>query len=228
MEEVQKNNFRERFFKLLKKHKWAGIILVLIFAVVLWGPTVYANLSTRDKRYNLNDTSAENIPKKEIALVFGAGVLPGGQPTPYLQLRIETAVELYRAGRVQKILMSGDNSTENHNEPVVMGDFAVGLGVPRDDIVLDYAGFNTYDSCYRAKAIFNVHSAILVTQGYHLPRAAMTCSSLGIDSIGVAARREGRDFTVSYIMREWLSTNKAVLQLATKPQPTVLGKPEPI
>jgi vancomycin permeability regulator SanA len=230
MEEVDKHtkSWRTHIWQLVKKYKWIEIGIIILAALVLWAPTIYANLSTRSKRYDLTKTSVENIPQHKVAIVFGAGISPKGEPTPYLRSRIETAVELYKAKRVHKILMSGDNSTKRHNEPVVMGNLAEKLGVPKNDIVLDYAGFNSYDSCYRAKAIFNVHDAILVSQGYHLPRAVMTCSGLGVSSIAVAARHSGRDFTTSYIMREWLSTDKAMLQLISKPNPTVLGKPEPV
>jgi vancomycin permeability regulator SanA len=109
-----------------------------------------------------------------------------------------------------------------------MKDVAVKLGVKSDDVVIDYAGFSTYDTCYRARHIFNVHEATIITQGYHLPRAVKTCNGLGINTIGVSALKSGRDFTVSYITREWLSTDKALLQIIIKPNPTVLGKPEPI
>jgi vancomycin permeability regulator SanA len=109
-----------------------------------------------------------------------------------------------------------------------MKKYALKLGAKDKDVVLDYAGYSTYDTCYRARYIFGVEDAIIVTQGYHLPRAVMTCNDLGVKSMGVAALRRGHDFTVNYILREWLSTNKAVIQLITKPQPTLLGKPEPI
>ncbi len=230
MEESKKVtiDWRKKVWALIKKYKWYLVVLVFIFAALLWGATIYANLSTKSHRFDPYKTSVQNIPDRKVALVFGAGVYPSGKPTPYLQWRVETAVELYKAGRVQKLLMSGDNSIKNYNEPVTMGKLAESLGVPADDIVLDYAGFSTYESCYRAKAIFGVTSATLVTQGYHLPRAVMTCKDLGINAIGVSARHTGPDSAWNYISREWLSTNKAVIQLITKPKPTFLGNPEPI
>ncbi|HET9173717.1 MAG TPA: ElyC/SanA/YdcF family protein [Candidatus Saccharimonadales bacterium] len=160
--------------------------------------------------------------------MFGAGVLPNGQPTQYLRERVQTAVNLYKAGRVKKLLMTGDNGATYYNEPRAMRALAMQLGVPEQNIVLDYAGFNTYDSCYRAHAIFKVHNAVLVSQGYHLPRALMTCNALGINSIGIAAAHTSRDYTASYIAREFLSTDKALVQIIAKPLPTVLGNVEPI
>lgn len=204
-----------------------GVVIVL--AIILWGPTVYANLSTRHERYDLERTAAIHIPKKDIAIVFGAGVTANGTPTPYLRWRVDTAVQLYKAHRIAKILMTGDNSSKHYNEPVAMRRLAESEGVPSKDIVLDYAGLNTYDSCYRARAIFKVKSAILVSQGYHLPRAVMACNSLGVPCIGVDAEHDkGRSWGINYIVREWFSTDKIVVQLLFKPHPTALGPSEPI
>lgn len=208
----------------LLKHKWWVLAAAFTCTLLVLGPTAYANLSTRSLRYSTN-----NVPAHKIALVFGAGVLPDGTPTPYLQLRIQAAAKLYKAHRVQIVLMSGDNSTSHHNEPVAMGKYAQKLGVPAKSIVLDYAGFNTYDSCYRAKAIFGVRSAIVVSHGYHLPRAISVCRGLGVQAIGVAADEKlPRQYSMNYLAREVVSTDKAALQNLFKPHPTVLGKPEPI
>ncbi len=215
----------------IKKYRWwlsASAAILALFILLLWGPTVYAKLSTSARRYSLRHTQADHIPHRHVAIVFGAGLYDGDKPTSYLRERVQTAVDLYDAGRVDKLLMTGDNSTISYNEPAAMLKLAEKLGVPKEDVTLDYAGRNTYDSCYRARHIFMVTSATVVTQGYHLPRALMTCRGLGIDAIGVAAEHKGRDFTASYIMREWLSTDKAAYQLIFKPQPTILGKPLPI
>jgi vancomycin permeability regulator SanA len=208
-------------------HKVALGAVIVVGLLMVIGPAVYAVISTRGDRYGVT----VDVPSHAVAIVFGAGVEPDGTPTPYLQKRIQTAVALYHAGTVHTLLLSGDNSTSHHNEPVAMGRYAESLGVPADRIVLDYAGFNTYDTCYRARAIFNVHQAVLVSHAYHLPRAIMTCSHTGVKSIGVAAEnagRIGRDYSVNYLARELLSTDKAVLQIVFKPKPTVLGPLEPI
>jgi vancomycin permeability regulator SanA len=222
-------NWRIKSWTLVKKYKKWEIAAVIIFLALLWGPSIYTNLSTRSLRYNIAKTSVQNVPKSQVAIVFGAGVdRQTGTPTPYLQWRVETAVKVLKAGRVQKILMSGDNSTSHYNEPVAMKKYALKLGAKDKDIVLDYAGYSTYDTCYRASRIFGMKNATLVTQGYHLPRAVMTCNDLGVKSIGVAALRRGSDVAYNYIFREWVSTNKALFQLITKPKPTVLGNSEPI
>lgn len=200
----------------------AATIIVLILT-----PTIVFNVSTASSRYDAMETNwLARVPTGETAIVFGAGVLPDRTPTPYLKWRVKTAVELYMARKVHTIIMSGDNSSEHYNEPQVMGAYAVSLGVAQHDIVLDYAGFNTYDTCYRARYVFGIERATLVTQGYHLPRAVATCNTLGVKSVGVAAGHTGRDFTVPYLLREVASTQKASFQLLLKPQPTVLGNPE--
>ncbi len=219
---------RQRVNRLIKRY-WIGLlVLVFIGATLVWGPTIYANLSTRSVRYDLQKTSISRVPQKDVAIVFGAGLYDGDKPTAYLRWRVETSVQLYKAHRVKKLLMTGDNSRKSHDEPTAMKKLAVSLGVPASDIVLDYAGFDTYDSCYRAHMIFKVTSATLVTQGYHLPRAVMACRALGIQAIGVDARHDdGRSWGANYIIREWLATDKMVPKLIFKPKP-VLGKVEPI
>jgi vancomycin permeability regulator SanA len=105
-------NWRIKSWTLVKKYKKWEIAAVIIFLALLWGPSIYTNLSTRSLRYNIAKTSVQNVPKSQVAIVFGAGVdRQTGTPTPYLQWRVETAVKVLKAGRVQKILMSGDNST---------------------------------------------------------------------------------------------------------------------
>ena len=210
------------------KYKWWLIGLAVLFALLLWGPTIYAKISTSSRRYDLGHTPVSKIPHRHVAIVFGAGLYDGDKPTSYLRERVQTAVDLYKGKRVEKLLMTGDNSRATYNEPAAMRKLAEKLGVPKGDIVLDYAGRDTYDSCYRARHIFEVTSGTVVTQGYHLPRALMTCRGLGINAIGVAAEHQSRDYTLSYVMREWLSTDKAVLQLMTKPKPPILGPALPI
>jgi SanA protein len=134
--------------------------------------------------------SVSALPAAEeprVAIVFGAGVWRGNRPSPVLYDRLATAAELYKAGKAQKLLLTGDNRVANYNEPAVMRETALEMGVPDSDIVLDYAGRRTYDSCYRAKEIFGVRSAVLVTQAFHIDRAMYLCHSVGIDCVGVIA-----------------------------------------
>ena len=126
-------------------------------------------------------------------------------PSHSLYDRVLTAVELYRAGRVKKLLMSGDRQNDGYDEPAAMKKLAVELGVDENDIVLDNEGKRTYDTCYRAREIFEVRKAILVTQDYHQPRALYLCNSLGIDSIGITSNRRIYDAEGYFNNREFFA-----------------------
>jgi vancomycin permeability regulator SanA len=190
-----------------------GVCIVLISVA-----PVYAVIAARGEEF-----SAADVPKHDVAIVFGAGVYPDGAPTPFLESRLLAAIQLYKEGKARALLMSGDNRTSHYDEPTAMKKFVVAHGVPARLVVLDYAGYDTYDTCYRVHYLFGVNSAILVTHGYHLPRALLTCNSLGIKSVGVKADRAGSSFSKNYLLREVLSTNKAVIQLIFGPKPGVLG-----
>jgi SanA protein len=169
-------------------------------------------------------------PQSRVAIVYGAGLYRDGSPTPVLRDRVATAAALYFEGRVNKILMSGDNRFEYYNEPGAMKEYAVQLGVPSDAIVLDFAGRRTYDTCYRAKAIFGLDQAILVTQRFHLPRAIFTCNNLGLKVTGVEADRRTylRRSQAIWMVRETFATVVAVWEVWVSHPVPVLGNPEPI
>ena len=174
--------------------------------------------------------SVRNTPPNLVAIVFGAGLWRDGTPTNVLRDRIDRAVELYFSGKVQKILMSGDNRFIDYNEPGAMREYALSLGVPGEDIVLDYAGRRTYDTCYRAKAIFGLKQAVLVTQSFHLARALYTCNVLGLKAVGVASDLQKYRLAsqVYWNLRELPATLTAFLEVHfLRPEP-VLGNPEPI
>jgi SanA protein len=202
-------------------------ILVVFIVLLILGilPAVIAYLASTGHRYPLGVA-----PNGKTAIVFGAGLYRDGSPSAVLRDRVQTAVELFKAGKVEILLMSGDNSTIHYNEPGAMKDYAVQLGVPEDTIVMDFAGRRTYDTCFRAKSIFGVNEALLVTQDYHLPRALFICNSLGVKSVGISAdRRNYRLGTYLYWrLREIPATFNAFIDVyIRKPQP-VLGEPEPI
>lgn len=206
------------------------LIRLLLFSSIaiilgLGIPNLIAEWYARTRQFQ-----AEQSPSAPVAIVFGAGLTRDGQPSPVLRDRVATAVQLYFDGKVQKILMSGDNRFVDYNEPGAMKRYALSLGVPEEDIVLDYAGRRTYDTCYRARHIFGVRQAILVTQRFHLPRAIFTCNSLGVESVGVIA--DQRTYS-QYAHRFWRIREIPATAMAfvdvfiTRPLP-VLGKPEPI
>ena len=201
------------------------ITLVIVVALILIIPRVVTYLYAYPRTFTV-----KNAPEKSVAIVFGAGLWRDGSPTPVLRDRVSTAAELYFAGKVNKILMSGDNRTEFHNEPGAMREYALSLGIPGEDIVLDYAGWRTYDTCYRAISIFHIDDAILVTQAFHLPRAIYTCNHLGLPSVGVTAdqREYRRRSLLWWNSREIPATLVALWEVHfTRPLP-VLGEPEPI
>lgn len=174
--------------------------------------------------------TVEDVPPARVAIVFGAGLLRDGSAGPVLSDRVQTAVQLYEAGKVDKLLMSGDNRFDNYNEPEAARQYALQRGVPDEDIVLDYAGRRTYDTCYRAKHIFGVDEAILVTQPFHMPRSLFLCNWFGVESTGVEADnryflKRSRAF---WNFRETFAIFQAAWDvLVTKPLP-VLGEPEPM
>ena len=114
-------------------------------------------------------SSLDTVTPTGVVLVPGAGLNSSGGPSAPLQDRLDTAIELYRQGKVQKLLLSGDNSGTYYNEPAAMQAYALFQGVPEQDLVLEYAGRRNYDSCYRAHHIFGLEEVIVVTQAYHLP-----------------------------------------------------------
>ena len=176
---------------------------------------------------------AGEVPARRVALVLGARVYPDGRLSAMLADRVAAAAELYHAGKVDALLMSGDNSSVDYNEPDAMREHAVSLGVPREAVFVDYGGRRTYDSCYRAHHIFGVEEAVVVTQAFHLPRALMLCSGLSIDAVGVAADYQRpwgySQRSLGYSrLREFPATALAVVDLLRREEPPVMGEPIPI
>ena len=197
----------------------------IFFGVILVAARIYVVQMTKSSIHTL-----DQAPQSRVAIVFGAGLRRDGSPTLILRDRVETAVKLYQQGKVQKILMSGDNRYVEYNEPASMRAYAIGLGVSEEDIILDYAGRSTYDTCYRAKEIFQVDQAVLVTQPFHLPRAIYTCRALGMQLDGVQADLVTfRKSSVLYWnIREIPATLNALWELHISHPVPVLGEKEPI
>ncbi len=210
-------------FRFAKRPRWPlsrrrklALLALCPFAVA--GGLIYANV---EGYRGLICPSVAAAPTRPVAIVFGAA-------GAILSDRVETGVELYKAGKVRKLLMTGDNGRDGYDEPDDMKQQAVSLGVPASDVVCDYAGFRTYDSLYRARDIFGVRSAILVTQGYHLPRALFLGRKMGLDVIGVDAAKRAYVGQSAFDLREIAAVEVAWLQAnVTHPRPKFLGKPEP-
>ncbi|WND37731.1 ElyC/SanA/YdcF family protein [Streptomyces sp. BB1-1-1] len=192
----------------------AGCVLGLL-------PATWLHLVTGDRLRTTAD-----VPRTEVAVVFGAGLWEG-EPSPYLAHRLDAAAELYRAGRIEVVLVTGDNSREEYDEPDAMRAYLVRHGVPDGRIVSDYAGFDTWDSCVRAKKVFGVDRAVLISQGFHIRRAVALCQEAGVASYGVGVD-DVHDVTWYYGgAREILAAGKAALDAVFEPDPTFLGPKEP-
>jgi SanA protein len=200
-----------------------GVSAVLCAYLINWRVSSYS----LDKIY----LKVEDVPKEEplrIAIVYGAAVYQSGKLSDALYDRVFTAVELYKAGKVKKLLMSGDNSRPGYDEPTAMKNEAVKLGVAEEDIIMDFAGRRTYDTCHRAKEIFEVEKAIHVTQEFHLPRAIYLCENVGVGSIGIKADRRKYLDEKAWAGREFLAVLSAWLEINFYPFEPISGEIEPI
>lgn len=211
----------KRMFQWIRDHLLhLGCLALLIILL----PRLVTGLYAAHRIYQQQDS-----PSERVAVIFGAGLRRDGTPTAMLRDRVLTGADLYFSGKVEKLLMSGDNRFADYNEPESMRQFALAAGVPDEAIVLDYAGRRTYDTCYRAKVIFGVEKALLVTQGFHLPRALFLCNMLGMDTLGVEAAPcywNGSPFV--WDVREQFATIAAFLDLYVSAPLPVLGDPEPM
>ena len=197
-----------------------GAIIVIV--VVAISPFAIVGIASAGRQ-----KTADKVAPHDVAIVFGAG-LDGDQPSPYLRARLQVALDLYTAGKAKVILVSGDNLTISHNEPWVMTQWLVNQGVPESKIVQDFAGEDTYSTCMRAKEIFGVTSAILVSQAYHMPRAVATCRLLGVDAVGVGdttVKADRPGVWWKYWLRELPADANMVWEVVTGRQP-ILGPHE--
>lgn len=209
---------RAKVFKLWRKRLLIAAVLILCLPVLA---RVYIHYSVRDHVYS----NIYDVPQCRVALVLGAKVRPDGSLSPSLKSRVDTAVELWREGRVEKLLMSGDNRVVRYNEPERMRQYAIGRGVSRDAIVLDHAGRRTYDSIYRAKYIFGLKKMIVVTQSFHIDRAIFLCDHIGVQAYGVGSSTSG-DLRAS--IREVPACLGALVDVYVRHPKPVMGKKEAI
>jgi len=197
------------------------VVLCLIVLAVALVLIISYHVEKSMKKYMFR---LDDAPEAHTAIVLGAYVGPDGWLSAMLEDRVMTAVELYRRGKVKKLLMTGDHGEVSYDEVNNMRIHAEKQGVPTEDIFMDHAGFKTYESMYRADKVFHVRSAIVVTQHFHLARAVYLAKVMGIDSVGVIAdRREYWNVGYNY-WREIPARFKDFIQVNfTKPLPTFLG-----
>lgn len=194
-----------------------GAIIALLFIsnlfiYIIARPYIYKNI--------------EDVPETQVVLIPGAAVNEDGKLSPIFEERANRAALLYKVKKVSKILVSGDNSTDSYNEVNPVRNYLLGKGIPDQDIFLDHAGFDTYSTMYRARDIFQVSSAVVSTQSFHLPRSIFLARALGMDVYGVSANEEPA--RLKNYVREIFANQKAILNLAFNRQPKFLGKVVPI
>lgn len=196
----------------------------LIIGVLLFGCLTLViivagcNLAVRlNKKYILQPDNSKHV---KVGLVLGAGITKNGQPFKELQARLDTAADALNNGKVEILLLSGDNRFKNYNEPDAMKDYLINTKhIPADKLQPDYAGRSTYESCERAHKIFGVEQTIIFSAGSHLPRAIYLCRSFGIEAYGIASGVEANNST----RRELVANVKAIYNVYINGENTILG-----
>jgi SanA protein len=208
----------------LRKYRYVWALMFTVFCVLPLAADQYvASVADADIYDDL-----QQIPERRVALVLGTSKwAPSGRVNLFYRYRIEAALALYQAGKVERILVSGDNSRVGYDEPTQMRDDLVELGVPADHVFRDYAGFRTLDSVIRAKKVFGLDSFIIVSQRFHCLRAVYLAQAADIDAIGFSAREVGGTIGFKIRLREILARTQAVVDLnVLNRQPKFLGPEE--
>jgi len=214
-----------RFNKLLALRIVRYLILLGFLGLLLTTYLAYhINKETEAYIYD----RVEELPSTYTALVLGASVRRNGELSTMLRDRVESALLLYNKGKIKRFLVSGDNRTTNYNEPVAMKKYLWRRGVPEEDIFMDFAGFDTYDSVYRASYIFEVDSAIVVSQRFHLPRAVYIARSMGLNFYGYNGDRREYELESRNRFREVAANVKAWIELLINKEPHFKGDKIPI
>ena len=184
--------------------KLSLVALLALVAVILIVPLIIRFSVVQFMYANVDD-----VPHRDVAIVLGASVY-GNEPSPILAMRADTAAALYLKGKVKKILISGDQAPY-HDEVTATENYLLQSGIPMSAILLDGKGFDTYQSMYRARAVFGIRSAIVVTQDFHMPRALFLARAEGIDAVGAIA--PGAEAEPFFYVREIPATWKALFDV---------------
>jgi SanA protein len=198
----------------MKKRRRLLLILILI-AVPAFFLYVHNQVHKYDDRIvtDIGGMDTDDWPRPRVAVVFGASVYGNRELSPILEDRVETAIELYQARKVDRILVSGDARHPSYNEPKTMQEYLVTHAVAPRDVIVDTSGRSTYETCLRAKEVFKLNRVVLVTQGFHLPRALYLANQLGLDAVGMAGdKAEERKIDYQNV-REWAAEVKAYFNL---------------
>lgn len=205
-----------------------SIIFLDVMAITLLIAVILINLNVASISQPYIFTDLEKLPQSQTVLVLGASVYSNQTLSDMLRDRADTAIELYQAGKVKNFLVSGDNRQKNYNETAAIQKYLLGQGIPQDKIFLDYAGFDTYDSLYRARDVFQAKKVVIATQNFHLPRAVYIGRQLGMEVYGFSAdKRPYRNVWLN-IAREKLANIKAWMDINLNNSPEFLGQVIPI
>jgi len=207
--------------------------MLIVAAVLLTALAILALVRHDVHRYDRRITRVENLEtsgwkRPRVAIVFGASVYSSGELSPMLEDRVKTALALYQEHKVDRILVSGDNRTLSYNEPKAMQEYLLSHTVAPRDVIVDYAGRSTYDTCLRAREIFGLRRAVLVTQAFHLSRALYLANELGLDAVGVIGDQQPYGSLDYQVLREVGAEIKAFFNVHISPPNTLLGEKLPI
>lgn len=205
---------------MIKKIGIAVLLGVLAISVILFSCNRIIKKATKNRTY----WSIQNIPKNRVGLVLGtSNKLVGGGSNPYYTNRIKATLELYNAGKIDYVLVSGDNGSQYYNEPHVFKIDLVKGGIPAERIFLDYAGFRTLDSMVRAKAIFGLDHVTIISQKFHNERAIYLAEKKGLHAIGFNADGISLNQGLKVQIREYFARVKVFIDLALNTQPKFFG-----
>ncbi|WP_040251558.1 SanA/YdcF family protein [Psychroserpens mesophilus] len=199
-------------------------ILLLLTAFMLFGLVLTNELMSFQARHYIYDTT-EAIPKNKVGLILGAGkYTQSGHINSYYQFRLDAAVELYKAGKIEFILISGDNGRTTYDEPTTFKTDLIARGIPENKIFLDYAGFRTLDSVVRSKEIFGQDSITIISQQFHNERAIYLAKNYGINAIAYNAKDSYNHQRSKTRFREYFARAKASIDVICNVEPKFLGK----
>ncbi len=202
------------------------VVLGVFGILLLLGINGYVKLVTMKRILTLE--KANQLEYVDCILILGAGVWTNNEPSPMLQDRLDTGIQLYHDGVSDKLLMSGDHGRKDYDEVNVMKQYAIDAGVPSEDIFMDHAGFSTYESLYRARDVFEVKKVVVITQKYHMYRALYDGKGLGLEVYGVASDPRRYAGQAKRDAREVLARIKDFIYIIAKPKPTYLGEAIPV
>jgi SanA protein len=191
------------------------LLILTLIAVPAFFLYVHNQVHKYDDRIatDMGGIDTNDWPRPRVAVVFGASVYGNRELSPILEDRVETAIELYQARKVDRILVSGDARHPSYNEPKAMQEYLITHAVAPRDVIVDTSGRSTYETCLRAKEVFKLNRVVLVSQGFHLPRALYLANQLGLDAVGMAGDKAEKQKIDYQNVREWAAEVKAYFNL---------------